>query len=237
MTTNLDQLLNFDALNEAEKITGKSYKTNKGTSILGLALLQENAQHKKEQLQSLDDTYDHIPLSEYIEIVENFGFKCIYTEMFDSHHQWDKDCYYIYYHDDLGILLSFDTYYGLESINSGSFYYNVGIDKECVDYYKVTESGSCYDSQHLTQFKHVWVGYHDAREATIYNIQRLQKVGQFLQPWIYSQHVWLHHYRDDPDRLNNQMSWSDKMRIMDVIQEKRIKKLPEYVRKNCLLGV
>lgn len=42
MSKNLDELLNYDGLHEAEKLTGNSYKEDDSTSALGLLLSIQN---------------------------------------------------------------------------------------------------------------------------------------------------------------------------------------------------
>lgn len=230
----LDDLLKYDSLAEAAKITGKSYKTDTPTSTLGLMLLQDNNIKKDNMLKTNGDVYYSISLQNYIKVIEQYGFQLVYSEDFKSNREWDNDTLYIYYHWRFGILLVFDSYGGNEQINGSRFYYNFGIPHNDDNWLDLVSSGAAYNPKELTQFAHIWSGYHDGREAVIHNIENIIQKTTFIQPWKYFPNVWLHHYMDDPDRSNKKLLWEEKLSILHQIQKNRIKKLPKEIHKNCL---
>jgi len=66
MDSNLmDKILNFDGLSVAEKITGKSYKEDEKTSMLGFGLSLENNKLKDKMLKSISDSAFHTSLYGY----------------------------------------------------------------------------------------------------------------------------------------------------------------------------
>jgi hypothetical protein len=189
-----DELLNFDALDTAEKITGKSYKTDKDTELLGLALLMGHKEEKKSRLAESCDTYFSQSLENYLSIVNELGFKLAYTEKIIPKTKDDKeDTYYIFYHPE-GIILSFDSYWGNKSINGGNFYYNWR-PNNIKNRSRLTSSGSFarYDTENND---YIWSGYHDCREALRYNINRLREHGSFVTPWLDCPILWFSHYGD-----------------------------------------
>src|ERR1017187_5685094 len=121
MTNKLDELLKFDALQEAEKQTGVSYKdTTKGegfdnpATALGFLLMRENAMAKEEILTELGDTTFNNDLDRYQSIIEKYGFeKVLEDDFIDPHNLSNPDetkyeKYFIYAHRQKGLLLAFD---------------------------------------------------------------------------------------------------------------------------------
>ena len=52
----IKDVLSFDALQEAENLTGKSYKDDKATEALGFIAHIQNGKRKEQMLKSLGDT-------------------------------------------------------------------------------------------------------------------------------------------------------------------------------------
>lgn len=149
----INNLLKVDPLGEAEKISGHSYKNDDATTMLGWAIQMQKATALESLLHSIGDTTFSNKLSGYLQIVTEFGFEIIYKAPFiidgrnEEHH--------ILWHNDLGILLNFDTFsWGKEepSVNGGNFYYNWSPNGERDG---LTSSGHFYsekDALHLTLF-------------------------------------------------------------------------------------
>jgi len=121
-TEDIKKMLMVDPLSLAEEITGKSYKEDKDTSNLGLWLHIKHNEKKNRVLNAIGDTTFSMKLSDYFRVIKGFGFEDIYVEDFSDKDGKDNKLY-VLYHYDLGILLSFDTYFG-NSVNGGKFYYN-----------------------------------------------------------------------------------------------------------------
>ena len=214
--------LRFDPLQEAEDLTGKSYKESKETESLGFALnLFANAE-KKLMLKSRKDSYFGIPLNEYEAIVREIGFELVYEEMFPNDSSWGFDKFKIWFHP-VGILLKYDTY-GPNDLNGGQFYYNVEIKKSQRKTFfnaRVTSSGgmSKIRTHHITRY--MWSGNHDCREAIRFNIEQLMKHAKFMNPWREVPFLWLLNYRDTKEEGYDYRTLSND----------RWKKLPDNVRQ------
>ena len=136
----LKNILSFDALSEAEKITGKSYKDDKDTESLGLFMHITANKMKHDVLSSIDDTCFSETESEYLRKVTDFGFKLIKMITFKGKGWSDEkvtEHFYIMFHDEYSILLTWDTFCG--SRNSGNFYYNWIPNRNNTEHY--TENG------------------------------------------------------------------------------------------------
>lgn len=217
--SDLDNLLNYDPLATAEKITGMHYKDG-GVSLdnptigIGLLLAQRNAAEKNAILDELDDTKLSNNLDRYQSIITNYGFEQVLADEWKSGHG-HEETYFIYAHRK-GLLLSFDTYSGCR-VNGGKVYYNWRPATDDASNWECTSSGGYtnYDSDP------VWVGDHDCREALIHKLNRLNNRGEFVTPWVKRPFLWLLHYDDS------------KVPGYDyrAITEARIKRLPEWVQE------
>ncbi len=116
----IESLQNIDPLADAEKIVGESYKTNEEAGILGMFLQMEKSKKIDELMDITDDTKFRETTSEYLRKVMLFGFEIVYKEDFISDNTPEE--FYILWHKEYSILLSFDTFNGFR--NSGNFYYN-----------------------------------------------------------------------------------------------------------------
>jgi hypothetical protein len=181
--------LNYAGLSEAEKFTGKSYKEDETTEMLGLLLHVRGNEDKKEMLKNNNDTYFHMPTQGYISIIEDFGFKKIFEE--DIPGTWDK--YYCFWKD--GLLLAFDTYWDHQSINGGDLYFELQGDSSNKTWYSyfgiVGFSG---------KFIHdIIVGSIDCREGLITQIKYLSEHFKILNDWPEPHRLWLLNYKDKAD--------------------------------------
>lgn len=183
-----DDILRFDSLDAAEKITGKSYKDDKETAALGLLLAMAHNESKKRLLSESCDTYMGQPIDKYLAVVRDIGFKDGVEQSFPGSSDRCVEKYFLMWHPD-GILLSFDTYNG-DLVNGGSVYYNWAPDVD--DWFKYTSSGR----GDTIGGRFVWFGYHDAREALKYNLQVLRDHGRFLNPWVTCGSLFLGSYQD-----------------------------------------
>jgi len=187
-----EKLLNFDALAEAEKATGKSYKDDEETSSLGFDLHLAASTAKRRMLAEACDTYHGQPLEEYLEVVRSLGFIEAVRQPFVNYQDETKtETYFIFWHPTDGILLSFDTYH-CNHVNGGHFYYNWIPDKTHKDWFTCVSSGWGND----INGRYVWSGDHDCREALKYHICQMRDHGKFLVPWESYHMVWLGHFTE-----------------------------------------
>ena len=232
MRNELDNALKFDSLSEAEKITGKSYKTDKATESLGMAMFFEHNKHKARLLDESDDTGFSNTVEDYLRIAKDIGFELLLTEPLPAYED-RQDYIYILWHEGYSILLHFDSYFGNESVNSGKFHYNIEFkDREIMDW-SVKSSGSYYAPDGSQNFEEdgrlIWCGDHDCREALRHNINKLTAHGKFLMTWAHNPIFALTGYSDlskDADR-----SHEESMELYDSITQKRIEMLPKDVQE------
>ena len=117
----IKNILDFDPLDAAEKITGKSYKSSNSTIFIGMSLSSVNARKKEAMLKKLGDTYHGINFEKYVSIVEAYGFERIYEDQIERKYGDNIDTFYVYFHKEKGIVLKFDSYGDV--INSSSFFF------------------------------------------------------------------------------------------------------------------
>lgn len=199
----IDHMLSFDPLDTAEKLVGAD---TSASLALGMLLNLEHGATKEKVLTERGDTTFHNKLDRYISIIESAGFEKALELNFTSNYSEDEK-YVIYAHRD-GLILSFDTYQG-DSVNGGHLYYAHRPHNK--DKWPTAYSSGGFVSDvawpaHGVPDNVWWFGYHDAREALLYNIEKLREQGEFLAKWpkAVSKHgdrqvqyfIWLLHYGD-----------------------------------------
>lgn len=211
----LEEMLRFDSLAEAEKMTGQSYKEDEATTWLGMAIGMSNADRKNAELRDRDDTLLSNDYDRYARIVGEMGFSKVLEVPFTSRYS-EPERLEIWWHED-GLLLSFDTY-RTEHVNGGKVYYNWRPNPD-TERWRYTSSGHMRPDG-------VWVGDHDCREALRHNLGRLRSGGSFLVPWVERPWLWLlHHGETDlaPE------PWKDRDAYYNRARAERVALLPEHV--------
>ena len=87
------------------------------------------------------------------------------------------------------------------------------------EYEKANEQDKQLYRQLREQQKFAWIGDHDAREALVLNLTRLERNGKFIA-WVRPPFVWALHHQDT----------NTKDYDFGAITLERMKKLPEYVQ-------
>lgn len=222
----MDEILQFDSLQKAEEITGKSYKEDKDTELLGFALMTENSKNKHQILTQMCDTTFSMKTESYIKVIEENGFIKIFEKEFEDvkfPEDTSKEKQYIYYLPEIGIL-NFDTFRG--NRNGGSFYFNLKVDKD-----KRSQMIPCSCSFIEDDDKNfITLGELDCREALIYNIEKMKSIGKFMNPWKQRAFHWLLNYCDY-EKVNEINDWNEKFKIYEEITEENISHFPEEVKK------
>ena len=209
------ETLRVDAFGDAERVTGKSYKEDKATESLGVALHIRKNMAAKQMLESNGDAWFGCPLSVHERILGELGAERLLRLPFASYHGNKTDSLNIWW--SLGILFVYDTYYGEQSINSGHFYYNWR-PKDGITW---QERCQCTSSGCMTK-SGVWYGDHDIREATKLHIATLREYGELLPRWAKRPHLWLCHYMDTKNELPSS-------KLYDQIRTDRLAMLPPNV--------
>ncbi len=191
MSKNLDELLNYDGLHEAEKLTGISYKEDDSTSALGLLLSIQNNKAKEEALTSRGDTHFGRDMAWMREFLPSLGFALIHKHDFMSAIGYCDttsyaECVEFYWHPE-GILFKLESYCG-ERMNTCNAYFNWE-SHDPRDAYLRGASGGLNNG--------VMVGHIDGREGFAYFLENARKNGKFLAKWVERPFLWLLTY-DEP---------------------------------------
>ena len=212
----LEDALHFDALDFAEKITGKDYHDDKATGAIGLVAQYKNERVKKQLLTQNNDVFFNMPLESYIKCFMDIGFGEIYHETFISPSSNKEEDLYCFWEKTRSILLVFDTYTMLKKgLNGGQFFYNWKPNNP--NSYIYGRSG------HFTK-DFVWVGYYDCREGVRYIIGEMDRLGKFISPWVERPFIWISSHKD------HKKEGSYPFYHLDKITEERLKKFPEDIQ-------
>lgn len=239
---NLDEMLRFDPLDAAEKITGENHKSSTRTTGLGMLLMMNNNDRKRKALHERGDTCFTEETDNYQRIIQKNGFKKVLELDFITKKGYDSqkeqpEKFFVYWHDD-GLVLVMDTS-NLTTRNSAKVYYNW----RPKDYknIRVTSSGSFdyEDGQPSIRYDYkkepdpnngrpmFWTGDHDAREAIVHNMDALREHGEFMRPWKKAPFLWFLHHGDTDNRDEKGNALYDSK----AINAERIALLPDYVRE------
>jgi len=210
----IKKILERDALDETEKMTGSSYKDSPFTQQMAFLNHLEAVADREAAMLLTGDTAFSSPVDYYLAVAESIGFKTALEFPFSVKSDWDpaprNETLYVMWRE--GILLVFDTYG--KNVNGGHFYYNwVGDRAKNIG---VTSSGG-YAKDGVT-----WVGSHDCREGLKFHIRQLEKAGRFLPKWIERPFLWLLHHGDTAN---------GKPYDYEKINSERIAMLPSEVRE------
>ena len=221
----LDQILRFDALDTAERLTDGDQGA---ANALGFILMQANGKVKDELLNKNDDTLFSNTVARYTRILADLGFEQVMVLPFVGRSYRSEpraEQMQIWAHRD-GFLLRFDTY-NTTSINAASVYYNVQ-GKRGDAMWRAMSSGH-FASVPDCPDQLVLVGDHDAREALRHKLAKLQAAGTPLKQWIERPFLWLLHCADTKDENGETLGHDGYDH--NAINEQRIKFLPKWVRE------
>lgn len=131
MNTKLEDVLNRDPVAEAEGLVeilqraGLVEGDDGNTLLLGHALSVNKL--KAEALEAVGDTNYGSKLTKYQAVIEKLGFRKVLELPFTGHkygsEEAPQETFFVYFRDNGGVLLCFDTY-NTDSVNGGHFYYN-----------------------------------------------------------------------------------------------------------------
>ncbi|MFA5387337.1 MAG: hypothetical protein WC322_02985 [Candidatus Paceibacterota bacterium] len=190
MTEVTRELLTFDPLAVAEKLTGQSYKEDDPTMNLGMGIAIMHNQRKGAILEAAGDTHYSMKFADALRVFQSMGFRVVLQEPFEGIDfkglpNGYKETFIILWHPQ-GLLATLESYWG-DGLNSSKVWYNI-LFKEGVNQWPLTSSG------HMNN--HVWVGDHDGREGIKFNVEQLAENGDFLQTWVERPFLWLLTYAD-----------------------------------------
>lgn len=220
----LEDLLNFDSLNTAENLTGKSYKEDKETEALGFMMHMAANSEKREKLKKTNDSYFGTSFKEFVEIAKSIGFEECYSRGFKGAgvgHDYNET-ETIMWHES-GILLFCESF-GERSLNRANIFYNWKSHAQEKDWFAGGSRGyiPCPDNPD----ENVIIGSYDAREGLVHHLALMHKHGTFLKPWIEEPIMFcLKNYSDyhKEEGQGNTLSEAEKIAM-----------LPEHVRESII---
>jgi hypothetical protein len=181
---NLDELLGFDPLQEAEIMTGRSYKHDEATSSLGLLLAIDVNSKKKELLKTNKDSYYGMEFAEFVVLMDSMGFKSVASGSIPN----TEDEWFIDWKG--GILVVYDSFRG--SLNGAKAFFNY-LPASDNSYRGGFSGGTAVEGP---GGKNVWCGNFDAREGFKHRLDNYRDTGIFMKKWIRQPFLWLLHYGD-----------------------------------------
>lgn len=217
----IDEVRNIiqrDALAEAEKHTGQSYKNDPETMALGFYSHLDLVQLKKQVLSEIGDTHWGLDLEEHLKVWLKEGFRIIYKEAFVGVSYEYAETLFILWHSEKGILGFIETY-NKTRVNKSNIYYNVKLNS--LDSYSWR-----YTSSHTgISDDLVLAGSHDTREGLLVAIDGLEKMGTFMPVW--TKPYWY--------SFATYSEWKDTKLDYKAVTADRVMKLPIEVQ-NAIKG-
>lgn len=214
--SDVQELLNYDPLADAENQTGKSYKEDNHTTALGILLGMDHNMRLRSALEDNDDTHYGIPFADVIRIFRSEGFEVVAHRPFTSR-DGEVEAFIILW-NPAGILATMESYDG-RTLNSAKIYYNLEVPNG-ETYSNVVSSGCLYTPAY-DEGLYILVGYHDVREGLRHKLGRLRAAGTFLPNWVERPFLWLLCYTDQDEEDYD----------YEAINESTIAGLPEAVRR------
>ena len=184
----LRDLLAFDPLSTAERVTGESYKADEGTMALGFSLAIDHNQRKAKALAASGDTHFSQTLAEAEKVYAAAGFAKVASWPFEGSDGVAEELA-AWWHPD-GLLLTVESYMGTR-VNTASLRYNVRLHEP-----HHPEAWSRLSSHGPIDGSTARAGSHDVREGLIVAIEGLREVGAFLPVWVRQPFMWLLTYMD-----------------------------------------
>lgn len=227
----LKNLLKQDSIQIAKDILKVHINESPEAMNLSLSIHLDIMKEKNQILKNNNDTFLSMNIDDYIHIVESLGFKKYLEIPIDDKDSslFDQNRHFIFF-NPLGILLSFDTYFG-NSINSGKIYFNLKInckDTEAISKLISLKVCASFLKENSESDETIAICTLDCREALKFSINELSKIGIFLNPWSKMPFLWLLDYSEtrNIDIINDQLFDHYK-----TINQKKIELLPKEVQQ------
>lgn len=221
------ELLQFDPLDVAKKMTGKDYHDDQETGALGFLLHLKKSQQVKQVMQEREDSYYGISFIEMEKIVKDLSFQEIYSENFQGRSSHQQEILKFFWNGS--ILLAIDSYGS--DLNSAHIHFNLKFNNDD-DFHKFVGIGC---SGHYNNEHSCWVGTKDVREGFKLFIEETTKLGEYLTTWVESPWLYLHAYTDyDPPY---HISDSKTNIIPDQLILKRLESIPKHIQNNIQVAI
>jgi hypothetical protein len=246
----IDDLLHEDALMNAEKITGKSYKEDEATMHLGFLMHMMKGQEKKAALKSRGDTYYTQNFYEHCALVEGYGFEMVYEETYQNDGGYPETLRY-YCHREKALFYDVHTYNrpfkgdngrDWPSAEGGSVHACVLLNGE--EHLPVQNGWSPINNHLWDELGPIGMITLFGREALLHKLKKLDDSNcQFVAPWpVTLKHslTLSHDTRDAPNPHEPDLSNGEQQVRRVVVDSKRVEcsmrrlaQLPRWVRELC----
>lgn len=225
----LKKLLEYDALYEAEQMTGGSVDDpNSLAHGLGYRNFFENNAKRDKALEALDDTGFRCSMENHLRIARAIGFEQVLELPFVSNaHGEGKPCkerFVILWRN--GLLLTCDTYDG-KSRNSAQIHFNVKPKKD-EDFGKIPGGGTGVEHEGAW----VRIGTLDVREGLRFYISELEELSTILEKWVERPFLHLLHHEDwEKHDWKKAKDVAAHYAAVDALEEERIRMLPTHIQE------
>lgn len=224
----LKKLLEYDALNEAEKMTGGSVNDPKSIAHgIGIRNFFENNEKKRVALASLDDTTWHCSMDNHLRIAQAIGFEPIleipFTYKPDGDSKISKERFIVLWRK--GLLLTCDSYQGQRNTADISLNW---IPKNRDDMWEIHGSGGITTHEG----RDIRIVSLDVREGLRYHVEQLEELGTILERWVERPYLHLLHHEDWKKHDYKKTKDIDAyLEGTDALAEERIRMFPPHVQE------
>lgn len=215
---NIDELLRYDPIAEAEKITRKGHWSNfsdeEMKASMGLVVLHNK--RTDNLLKQNHDTHFSMTWNEFEDILISNGFKNGYEEVFPYDDHKEKEV--MFYRED-GLLIWATSFNNMKSVNGGTMYGEIILNDKDNLKKMPSCSGGFYDIENNKQHFNT-----DVRKGLIYFISQMSQIGTFIPKWEEdNKFFWFLNYSSDEERnIDNYMEISKKKMNMFCDEAKKI---------------
>lgn len=193
---NIDRILRTDPIVEAERATGKSYKDDEATLLLGLLNGMSHGERKHQALTAAGDTSMRTSFPDFLSILEAEGFEKVHEHTFIGTGNIggeQPETYTVWWRPD-GLLATAESYHmGPQhpvAVNSAKVYYNHRYRRG--EGYWPAGSGSHIETGDPEI--NIIIGDSDIREGLKHTLATFIEHGEFLVPWVERPFLWLLDY-------------------------------------------
>jgi hypothetical protein len=172
----LDELLRFDPIAEAERVSGKQHwsEFSKEDEYTAMALAMLSGDMKRNALKEANDTYFSMKFGEFIDLIISNGFKKAIQYKFKNTKTYlgETDEFACYYRND-GLVIICDSCG--DSLNGGDIYGN----------YKRNDNEKCWIGDGSSSpIGDGIIGFgKDVREGMFHFISKVNNIGEILPIW------------------------------------------------------
>lgn len=238
MSTEFDDILNYDPLYEAEKATGLSYKEDDGTSALGMLLALEHGKRKQDELALRGDTYWNMPWAEAVDVFQGQGFVPVWALAYVDEHGLNRQAVAMW---SDGVLLVADEYRG--HLNTAKIEFNWrpfdGSDDFVPFFHNQISGGMEHRGEGFDDIEgDPWTGVADIHvvEGFIHKLEKLRASGELLKTWHITDTLLSIYSINFDYNLDKKLSWAERAdRIQQTIRE-RVAQFDEPARSAIQAG-